>query len=148
MGRPKLINLVVHLPRRGELRCYSGFYAADWVSVDRTPSSMDWYYWMVWADDQFPQRYMLMTTKKRPKARDLLIRYFDFTTYQSFARAINGSFSINWPHHLNGILEGTPEKGFVLTRMFVEHVRKPANWTVGPGVIDEFPFLKGSMNVR
>lgn len=71
----------------------------------------------------------------------------DFTCYEKFAVTINKTFSINWPHNLAGILEGTPERGFVLTDSFVAHIRDQRNWSVGNGLIEAFPFLEGTVTV-
>lgn len=84
-----------------------------------------------------------------PRARDRLVSRFDHTRYRDFASVIVKSFSIGWPHHaLEGILEGSADKGYVMTRAFVQHVREPKNWTVGPELLEAFPFLEGAMNVR
>ncbi|CAK7212288.1 hypothetical protein SBRCBS47491_001412 [Sporothrix bragantina] len=84
-----------------------------------------------------------------PRVRERLVNQFDHTRYRDFASIILKSFSIGWPHHaLEGILEGSNERGFVMTRAFIQHVRDPKNWTVGPELAEAFPFLEGAYNVR
>ncbi|CAK7271429.1 hypothetical protein SEPCBS57363_004613 [Sporothrix epigloea] len=92
-----------------------------------------------------------------PRARERLINHFDYTRYHDFASTISKFFSINWPHPaLEGILENSTggsaersaEQSRIMTQAFVQHVRQPKNWTVGPELIKAFPFLEGAVNVR
>lgn len=91
-----------------------------------------------------------------PRVRERLVSHLDHTRYRDFASIIVKSFSIGWPHHaLEGILEASPEPtadgkatNYVMTKAFVQHVREPKNWTVGPELVEAFPFLEGAVNVR
>ncbi|CAK7263733.1 hypothetical protein SEPCBS119000_000633 [Sporothrix epigloea] len=84
-----------------------------------------------------------------PRARERLINHFDYTRYPEFASIISESFSISWPHDaLEGILEDGAGGGDIMTRAFVQHVREPRNWTVGPELVEAFPILDGAVNVR
>lgn len=84
----------------------------------------------------------------RPKARERIIQYMDYTEYPHFATIITRTFSINWPNGLHGIIEGDTEQGYKLSTAFIKHVTNIENWTVGQELVDSFPFLSGAVNVK
>lgn len=72
----------------------------------------------------------------------------DYTQYPQFATIITRTFSINWPHGLNGIIEGHANEGYKLREAFMSHVDNIDNWSVGQELVDMFPFLEGAVNVK
>ncbi|ERT00651.1 hypothetical protein HMPREF1624_01880 [Sporothrix schenckii ATCC 58251] len=101
-----------------------------------------------------------------PRARERIVSHLDHTRYRDFASILVKSLSIGWPHNgLEGILEARSElaggssstttgtatgdgKNYVITQAFVQHVREAKNWTVGPELVEAFPWLDGAVNVR
>ncbi|EPE04293.1 bZIP transcription factor [Ophiostoma piceae UAMH 11346] len=85
-----------------------------------------------------------------PLARDRVITHLDYTHAHTFSALFARTFSINWPHSLDGILQrsSTNSEDLVISPAFVHHVRDPANWSVGPELVDAFPFLDGAVSVR
>lgn len=80
----------------------------------------------------------------RPEARDLIIQHMDFSQYELFERLTGDSSSVNWPYADSDlfIVKGDG-KQLVLNPVFISHIRNISNWTVGPQVVEAFPFLSG-----
>ncbi|OAA65763.1 hypothetical protein SPI_02550 [Niveomyces insectorum RCEF 264] len=126
--------------------------------------SLPEFFWPVGAQLVIPHPFWIDTVGW-PRARERLIRYLDFSQYRRFNNLLAQSLRIGWPpqnhdretghahdpeapRRLGGMLEGTPATGFVLAPAFVQHVRNPSHWTVGPELVAAYPFLDGAVNVR
>ena len=57
-------------------------------------------------------------------------------------REITGnSLSIHWPHDISSILIVASNSELQLNPDFESHVRQLKHWTVGPDLVETFPYL-------
>jgi hypothetical protein len=88
-----------------------------------------------------------MDTYPWPLVRDRLITCLDPKDYKRFRRMVCESFTIHWPFAISQCVIGTIDGGYTLSPHFQRHLRSLDNWALTKGIVEEFPFLKGAVNV-
>ena len=66
----------------------------------------------------------------------------DWSQFPIFRELANQSVSINWPHGKSQVFTALSQNELKLNPLFENHIRNKHNWTVGPELFEQFPFLK------
>ncbi|KAH8647464.1 hypothetical protein BGZ60DRAFT_553404 [Tricladium varicosporioides] len=92
-----------------------------------------------------------------PRARDRICQSSHYHTslhYETFKIVCNRSISINWPYeHGDALLQvGGYDKGngrgeYIINPVFLSHIRRLENWTLGREFVELFPEFEGDVNV-
>lgn len=78
-----------------------------------------------------------------PQARDLIIRNMRPDEVDDFYKAMMDS-SVNWPYEDSDIFcEKEGGRMMELNPVFVKHILEHGNWSVGRGLGERFPYLRG-----
>ncbi|KAH6675167.1 hypothetical protein B0J14DRAFT_30197 [Halenospora varia] len=92
-----------------------------------------------------------------PKARDRICQSSHYHTslhYETFKIVCNRSISINWPYEpgdallqVGGYDKGNGRGEYVINPVFLSHIRRLENWTLGKEFVELFPEFEGDVNV-
>ncbi|KAH7396958.1 hypothetical protein DE146DRAFT_789583 [Phaeosphaeria sp. MPI-PUGE-AT-0046c] len=76
-----------------------------------------------------------------PKAREQILQHMDWSEFDDLRQIIGRTVSVHWPYDIASLLTVVSQNELQLSPLFESHVRRLENWTVGPDLMEKFPFL-------
>ena len=77
----------------------------------------------------------------RPQAREIIIEKKDYARFEHLRSLLADTLSVNWPHSPATVITMVSQGEIALTPTFIDHLLDLHNWTIGPEVIEAFPYL-------
>ncbi|KAI0389786.1 BZIP transcription factor [Xylariaceae sp. FL0594] len=85
-----------------------------------------------------------------PAMREKLVREYNARDYlfDDFFIPYTTTLSVNWPYSEREALLETPDDEVIINPVFLTHLCREENWTLGPAFHEAFPSLRGTYNLK